>query len=50
MKHDYCGHDKTFLKTIQQASNVPRTDALQNKPNKRTAGHTLRHYIKSSIT
>ena len=50
MKHDYCGYDKTFFKTIQRASNVPRTDAPQNKPIKRTAGHTLRCYIKSSIT
>ena len=39
--------DKTFFKTTQRASNVPRTDAPKNKPNKRTAGHTLRHYIKN---
>jgi len=27
------GYDKTFLKTqIQRASDVPRTDALKNKP------------------
>ena len=31
-------YDKTqFFKAIQRASNVPRTDAPKNKPNKRTA-------------
>ena len=44
------GYDKTFFKRIQRASNVPRTDAPKNKPTKRTASHTLRHYIKSRIT
>ena len=44
------GYNKTFFKTIQRATNVPRTNAPKNKPNKRTAGHTLRHYMKSSIT
>ena len=34
------GYDKTFLKTqIQRASDVPRTDALKNKP--RTEAETI---------
>ena len=49
------GYDKTFLKSqiqVQRASNVPRTDALKDKPIIRTkttpfVTHIIQHYLTS---